>query len=145
MFPQVRLVFLSSVAGGLTEYRNTAAEAIGYLDDWKCVRMEEFGARDEVSAESCRAQIERCEVFVGILGPWYGSSFPGSEMSYSEAEYEMAKDLGMTRLMFLSVDNFPITADLIPPESTSASRKHFVTGSHLSGNVRISSPLFNSH
>ena len=41
MFPRLRTVFLSSVAGGLAEYRDTAAEAIGYLDDWKCVRMED--------------------------------------------------------------------------------------------------------
>lgn len=116
MFPQVRLVFLSSVAGGLAEYRDTAAEAIGYLDDWKCVRMEEFGARDEVSAESCQAAIERCSVFLGILGPWYGSPFPDSERSYSEAEYDIASALGMTRLMFLSTDDFPIAANRIPPE-----------------------------
>jgi hypothetical protein len=78
--------------------------------------MEEFGARDEVSAESCQAAIERCSVFLGILGPWYGSPFPDSERSYSEAEYDIASALGMTRLMFLSTDDFPIAANRIPPE-----------------------------
>ena len=104
------------------------------------------GARDEVSAESCQAAIERCSVFLGILGPWYGSPFPDSERSYSEAEYDVASALGMTRLMFLSTDDFPIAANLIPPEEHWSKQKIFRANEwHLSGSARISNPPLASH
>jgi hypothetical protein len=39
-------VFLSSTGADLREYREAALLAMQKLDGWKCVRMEDFGARE---------------------------------------------------------------------------------------------------
>lgn len=40
----VKKAFLSSVSGELAHYRNVVYNAVQRLDDWVCLRMEDFGA-----------------------------------------------------------------------------------------------------
>ena len=88
-----RTVFLSSPVGALAEYRAAVYAAIEGLEGYHCVRMEDFGAHDDQADDYCRPLVARCDVFVGILGPCYGSSPPGSEQSYSERQiYQAALD-----------------------------------------------------
>jgi hypothetical protein len=68
----VRKVFLSSTGADLRAYRDAAYSALQKLDGWKCVRMEDFGARDWDVDSFCREQVKACDLFVGIIGPALG-------------------------------------------------------------------------
>ncbi len=58
----------------------------------------------------CLAQLAQCDVFVGLVGHYYGSSPPSDEKSFTEHEYDAAFNLD--RLMFLAPQDFPVAASL---------------------------------
>ena len=82
--------FLSSTAKDLKDHRTAAAQAIRRMDGWECVQMEDFGARDALPDDFCRARVSECDVFVGLVGHLYGSSPPGQSISFTEREYDAA-------------------------------------------------------
>lgn len=104
----MRRVFLSSVATGLEEHRNAAYKAIEGLDGHHCVRMEDFGARDAASADFCLKAVGSCQLFIGIVGPRYGSCPAGVNISFTELEYEAAVETGVGKLLFVTADDFPV-------------------------------------
>ncbi len=108
-----KTVFLSSVALGLDEYRDAAYRAIEGLDGYHCDRMEDFGARDAPPIEVCLKRVRSADIFVGLVGQRYGSCPPGSETSYTEAEYGAAEEAGMPTLMFVASETFLVPAHLI--------------------------------
>lgn len=120
-----RNVFLSSPTGYLAEYRKAAYAAIEGLREYHCVRMEDFGALDWQADEFCRARIGECDLFVGILGPFYGSAPLGHGISYSEREYEAAVTAGIPRLIFLSLENLPVPANCIEDDSLREKQRAF--------------------
>lgn len=112
----VTTVFLSSTAKDLHKYREAAYRAIEGLDNWHCVRMEDFGARDAMADDFCCEKVGECDVFVGIVGLCYGSSAQGSDKSYTEQEYEVAVATNRPRLMFVAPENFPLPGSLREPD-----------------------------
>jgi hypothetical protein len=112
----MRKIFLSSTSRDLLEYREAVAKAIHGLDGYHCVRMEDFGARDQQALEFCRSKVRECELFIGILGLLYGSCPEGVEMSYTEDEYETASQSAIPRLMFVSPDEFNVLGTLREPD-----------------------------
>ena len=121
----MKTAFLSSTAKDLSKYRDAAYKAIEGLDDWHCVRMEDFGARDAMADEFCQEKVAKCDVFVGIVGHCYGSSPKGSEKSYTEQEYDAALATDKPRLMFLAPENFPLPAHLIESDERRAKQRAF--------------------
>jgi hypothetical protein len=57
------------------------------------------------AAELCRAEVEACQVWVGILGHRYGSRLPDGRWSYTEMEYRHAVDKRLMRLPYLIHDD----------------------------------------
>jgi len=108
----VRKVFLSSTARDLATHREAVYRAISGLDGFQCVRMEDFGARDQAADPFCRALVKECGVFVGLAGHLYGSSPDGSETSFTEGEYEAAVKVDTPRLLFLASDDLPMASSL---------------------------------
>lgn len=103
----MRTVFLSSTAKDLAPYREAAYRAIEGLDEFHCVRMEDFGARADRADKFCREKIAACDVAVFLVGLCHGSTPEGSAESYTEREYAAAAATGVPRLVFLSEeDNF---------------------------------------
>ncbi|MCX7110945.1 MAG: SUMF1/EgtB/PvdO family nonheme iron enzyme [Proteobacteria bacterium] len=98
-------VFLSSTARDLSAYREKVAEVINRLDGFKCVRMEDFGAREPRADEFCRTTIKKCDVAVFIVGLCHGSSPDQTEDSYTAREYNEAVNAGVSRLAFLSEED----------------------------------------
>ena len=113
----MRQVFLSSVATGLEEHRDAAYAAIEGLDGYHCVRMEDFGARDAASADLCREKVLSCDIFVGLVGPRYGSSPAGINTSFTELEYDAAVEKGMPRLLFVTSEDFPVPSNIREDEN----------------------------
>jgi hypothetical protein len=127
-------VFLSSTFRDLQAYRAELSEALRKLDGWHSIRMEDFGARDSQAADFCRAKVAECDLFVGIVGHLYGSSPPGSEISYTVIEYEEAVRLDRPRLIFRAADDFPVPASLIEDEIRRRLQREFRT---RIGNERV--------
>jgi len=103
---KISAVFLSSTARDLSAYREKVAEVINRLDGFKCVRMEDFGARDAQADEFCRTKIKQCDIAVFIVGLCHGSSPDQTEDSYTAREYQEAVSAGVSRLVFLSEEDF---------------------------------------
>ena len=85
-----RKAFLSSTGKDLAEYRQAVFEAINGLDVWKCVHMEDFGARARPVHDFDAEAVRRCDLFIGILGHCYGTIPRGHKRSYTEQEYDTA-------------------------------------------------------
>jgi hypothetical protein len=65
------------------------------------VDMRYFAARDDWPADYCQARVRDCEVYIAVVGFWYGSIVPGHAVSYTELEFEAASAAGLPRLVFL--------------------------------------------
>ncbi|HET9210384.1 MAG TPA: SUMF1/EgtB/PvdO family nonheme iron enzyme [Thermoanaerobaculia bacterium] len=116
-------VFLSSTARDLQPWRDAVAEAIGKLSGFHPVRMEDFGAVDAEPAEVCRLRVRESDVFVGLVGHLNGSSPDGSDLSFTQIEYEEAKRAGKPRLLFVADEDFLLPAKLMKQEPEAAERQ----------------------
>ena len=105
-------VFLSSTTKDLAQCREAAYLAITGLEGYHCIRMEDFGSWDNAPDDFCRSKVAKCDLFVCIAGPLYGSRSP-SGRSYTEREFEAAIEHGKTRLVFMTAEDFPLAANLI--------------------------------
>ena len=98
----VRTVFLSSTARDLEAYRKAVYEAIQRMDGYKCVGMEDFGARDARTDEFCREKIADCDLAVFLIGLCYGGTPEGTDESYTAQEHRAAREADVPRLAFMS-------------------------------------------
>ncbi|MGD9497361.1 MAG: DUF4062 domain-containing protein [Armatimonadota bacterium] len=122
---RTRNALLSSAFRDLVEYRDAAYEAIERLVGWHCIRMEDFGSRDMDAKTLSHCVAEHADLLIGILGVRYGSSPPGSDLSYSEIEYRAARDKGVPRLMFRVPEDFPLPANLIEADDRRERQQRF--------------------
>lgn len=106
-------VFLSSTSKDLVLHRAAVERAILGLDGFAPIAMEHFGARDTTASGIDETKVRECQVFVGLVGHCYGSSPGNGAPSYTEQEYELAKALGLPRLMFVAVEGFRLPANLV--------------------------------
>ena len=94
-------VFLSSTAVGLSEFRDVARKAI---EDCGCdvTGMETFGAEAEFPDQVCRKKVLDSDLLVGVLGWRYGSVPAGSDKSFTEREWLVARAEGLPCLFFVA-------------------------------------------
>jgi hypothetical protein len=98
----IKQAFLSSTSSDLKEFREATYNAIQRLDGYRCIRMEDFGARNASPLEICLEQVGKCDLFIGILGTSHGSCPEGSTESYTQLEFQAAASLKKPMLIFVS-------------------------------------------
>jgi hypothetical protein len=87
--------------------------------------MEDFAASDASSVEYCQKRVQRCDVYIGVIGALYGSSPPNSIVSFTQHEYEAAVTKGMPRLIFVTTEDFRLPANLREPDIRSEAQLGF--------------------
>ncbi len=92
-------VFLSSTFEDLGPERSAVYEAL--RDEHEVVRMEDFGSRDETSLETCLRELEECDTQIVLLGHRYGTPVRTTGMSYTQTEYERARQLPISVLAYV--------------------------------------------
>jgi hypothetical protein len=121
----IRKVFISSTAKDLAECRQAVYKVIEGLDGYHAVRMEDFGARDVAARDFSLQKVAECDLFIGVLGHLYGSIPSGSQLSFTEQEYQAALETDRPRLMFVASQNLPLPASLREPDENHAKQQAF--------------------
>lgn len=110
------LDFVSSTSA-LAEERRRLRQELPSV--YELYLFEEDRARGASPESRCRQQIERCDVFVGILGGEYGSAFPGGSCSLVEWEHEVAGSRG-------DVESLEFVKQLGPGEARDPRQQAFI-------------------
>jgi TIR domain/Domain of unknown function (DUF4062) len=100
-------VFVCSTYSDLIEEREAVLDAIRRLR-LQHDSMEFFGARPDTPIETCLKEVRRSDVLVVIVGYRYGSLVPGTNNSFSEAEYNEGWRLGKPCFVYLRHDDVPV-------------------------------------
>jgi hypothetical protein len=92
-------VFVSSTYEDLREERAAVQKALLKLHCYP-IGMEIFGSADEETWESIKRHVHECDYYVVIIADRYGSTAPDG-LSYSEKEYDYARDIKKPVLAFV--------------------------------------------
>ena len=105
-------VFISSTYTDLVEERRKVLDILLMAD---CIPagMEAFVATDNDQFEVIKKVIDLCDYYILILGMRYGSINPSTGISYTEMEYEYAKEKGIPVLVFAIDDSIDIPKEKI--------------------------------
>ena len=94
-------VFISSTYRDLKDHRREVWDSLKQFN--VTVRgMEEFGARTAGALETCLAEVEQSDVYVGIIAYRLGSVDPGSKKPFTVLEYEKAIELKKEVLIYIT-------------------------------------------
>lgn len=91
-------VFISSVRRGLEEERDSLAGQIRALGHEPIV-FEDFPAQSVPSREACLRAAEAADVYILLLGPYYGTVFPETGTSPTRDEHTVAARRGIPRVV----------------------------------------------
>src|SRR5262249_16355510 len=93
-------VFVCATYVDLSDERGAVLDAIQRLQ-LQYDSMEFFGARPDQPIDTCLGEVRRSDIVVVIVGQKYGSIVPNDSISFSEAEYNEARRLGLPCLVYL--------------------------------------------
>ncbi len=121
-------VFISSTYQDLIEHRKEVIDQLSRMNIHG-VKMEYFGATDDSPALYSLRELETCSVYLGIIGHRYGSSPHEGSPSFTELEYERARELyeeGKMRLrIYVADDQVPVLPHLIENDALRARQDQF--------------------
>lgn len=83
--PKIIPVFISSTALDLQPVREAVEKALQRMREVRFTGMEYFGSRHNSSLPASLEEVDRCQVYIGIIGRRYGSGI-------TEAEYQRARE-----------------------------------------------------
>jgi hypothetical protein len=84
-------VFISSTYQDLQLHRNKVWKVLENFDI-DVVGMENFGARKSNALDTCINEISDCNIYIGIISMCYGSVDEETGKSYTQLEYEKARE-----------------------------------------------------
>jgi hypothetical protein len=101
MSDKAKTIFISSTFEDLRSCRRRIWEL---LEKYEVnVRgMEKFGARKDAALTTCLTEVEQCDVFLGVIAYRLGSIDLTSGQSFTQREYEKARELGKNILIYLA-------------------------------------------
>ena len=94
--PRKLKVFLSSTAQDLTAFRKAVHARLTASPLFECIRQEDFGAHPHPARAVCKAEVERSDLFVGLIGMRRGWEPPDDNperRSITEIEYDWAESI----------------------------------------------------
>lgn len=97
-------IFISSTYEDLKEERQTAMQ-VALENDLIPVGMEQFHAAPIDQWSLIKKMIDDCDFYLLIIGGRYGSIDESEQISYTEKEYNYAKQQGMPAYVFLENEN----------------------------------------
>ncbi len=107
----VAKIYISSTFSDLIEYRKAACKILCSMDH-SVKAMEQYVAADQRPLDKCLADVEACEVYVGIFAWRYGfipapTQGNPERRSITELEYRRARESGKPCLIYLLDENHP--------------------------------------
>ncbi|MCP4582658.1 MAG: DUF4062 domain-containing protein [candidate division Zixibacteria bacterium] len=93
-------VFLSSTKTDLQAERKAVESAIRRMQI-PFIGMEYFGSNEQSPIDVCINGLKESSIYIGIIGFKYGSFVPGTDISFTQYEYDTAGKLGLPRLIYL--------------------------------------------
>jgi len=97
-------VFISSTYKDLKEYREKVWRVLSELEI-EILGMEKFGARPSKPLDTCLEEVSQAKVFIGIIGFKYGSIDKETKKSYTQLEYETARECNQEILIYFFDEN----------------------------------------
>ncbi|MBI5034465.1 MAG: SUMF1/EgtB/PvdO family nonheme iron enzyme [Chloroflexi bacterium] len=105
----MKKIFLGSTFTDLVDYRASVIHAIDRLRlqgfDVNWIGMEAFSASNHTPLEECLRYVNESDIYLGFFGVRYGSKIPGSDESFTEAEFRRAVECKIPLLLFLIDEN----------------------------------------
>src|ERR1044071_9018023 len=107
------VVMISSTAWDLPEHRKQLLQAC--LDaKMRPVMMENLSASDDTAVEASLRMVDEADIYLLVLGYRYGSGPRNTNKSYTQLEYEHARDVRkMPRVTFLMSREHPILPEAV--------------------------------
>jgi hypothetical protein len=103
MLPTVARIFVSSTWLDLQPERQALEDAINRMSAGKFVGMEYFGSRPETTEGASLDEVDRADIYVGIIGGRYGSGI-------TEKEYRRARERALPCFIYFK-DDRAVTAE----------------------------------
>ena len=103
MLPTVARIFVSSTWLDLQPERHAVEDAINRMNAGKFVGMEYFGSRPETTEGTSLDEVDRSDIYVGIIGGRYGSGI-------TEKEYRRARERDLPCFIYFKDDRV-VTAE----------------------------------
>src|SRR5215510_8006545 len=103
MLPTIARIFVSSTWLDLQPERQAVEDAINRMNAGKFVGMEYFGSRPETTEGTSLDEVDRTDIYVGIIGGRYGSGI-------TEKEYRRARERDLPCFIFFKDDRV-VTAE----------------------------------
>lgn len=102
--PPAFRVFVSSTYTDMLPYRDAIQSALNKAD---CVPygMERFGAEAIPPLDVCFRELEASQIYICAIGMRYGTVDKQTGKSYTQLEFEKARELGKPTLVFLVDEN----------------------------------------
>jgi hypothetical protein len=101
-------IYISSTYEDLREYRETVYRALHKLSGHEIRAMEDYVATDMRPLDKCLADVEWCDVYVGVFAWRYGfipAKDNPQKKSITEREFRKAGECGKERLLYLLDEN----------------------------------------
>lgn len=100
MTTKKRTVFISSTYEDLIPHRRMVWELLGNYNV-NIRGMERFGARKETPLDTCIAEVEQSDIYIGLISYKLGSIEKKSSKSFTQLEYEKALELNRDIFIYL--------------------------------------------
>ncbi len=100
----MKKVFISSTYKDLKHHRTEIWKRIQNLDI-EVLGMENFGARKSSPLETCLEEVDRSDIYIGIISMCAGTIHSELKKSYTELEYQRALEKGKDIWIYLIDEN----------------------------------------